>query len=219
MAVGQGLASLELKPAQLQAGIDLLQKAFRGQRIQPEPWYKELLSLEEAVLRSLQEGALRAYPEPAALVQRAKDISAQCRPLERLAAFFGADTINQYQQALCFGIAMQLQILSLEGPNPEVRTGSIKRIIALTRPDAWGSNADVMFGLLDTLALVTSQSHSSRSAEVARAREALEALSPELSDVSSRQSDMRGHLIRPQPSPRCRLKGLQRVASRRGTSQ
>ena len=187
MAVGQGLASLELKPAQLQAGIDLLQKAFRGQRIQPEPWYSELLSLEEAMLRCLQEGALRAYPEPAALVQRAKDIPAQCRPLERLAAFFGADTINQYQQALCFGIAMQLRTLSLCGPTPELRQGSIERLIALGQPSSWGSKTDwgtkaeVMAGLLESLALVASQSQLERVSEAAMAREALEGFTADAS--------------------------------------
>ena len=176
VVVAQRLARLELKPAQFQAGIDLIQKAFRGQRIQPEPWYSQLLTLEEAMLRCLKEGALRAYPEPEELVQRAKNIPAQCRKLERLAAFFGDDTIKQYRQALRFRIVMQLQILSLEGPNDELRTGSIKRIIALARPEAWGSNKDVMFGLLDTLALIAVQSHSSRSAEATRALRALEDL-------------------------------------------
>ena len=175
VAVGQGLVTGELKPAELQEGIALLQKAFEGQCIQPEPWYSQLLTLEEAMLRCLKEGDLRAYPEPEELVQRAKDIPAQCRKRERLAAFLGSETINQYKQALCFGIVMQLRTLALQGLNPELRQGSIERLIALGQLSSWGTKTEVMAGLLESLALVATQSQadSDREAEAAMAHEAL----------------------------------------------
>ena len=193
-AVGQGLATGELRPAELQEGIALLQRAFAGQRIQPEPWYSQLLSLEEKMVHCLQQQDLSSYPDPGALEKLVQNMRMSGLNLNRMVP----GKVQQYQRALRFGIAMQLQILVLEGPNPEVRTGSIQRIIALTRPEAWGSDADVMSGLLDTLALAASQSHSSRSAEVAMAIKALEALSPELSAVTSGQSGMLRRLLRSQ---------------------
>ena len=198
VAVGQGLATGELRPAELQEGIALLQRAFAGQRIQPEPWYSELLSLEEAMLRCLEGGGFRFYPEPEELVQRAKDIPAQCRRRERLGALVGSDKINQYKQALRFGIAMQLSTLSLCGPTPAVRQGSIERLRALGQPKAWGSDTNVLAGLLDGLALVAVQSQAERAAEAAMAREYLEALAYALPTGSSQQSGMLKRLVRPQ---------------------
>ena len=174
VAVGQGLATGELKPAELQEGIGLLQQAFEGQRIQPEAWYSELLSLEAAMVQCLQQQALASYPEPTELVQRAKDIPAQCRKRERLAALIGSDKINQYKQAFRFGIVMQLRTLSLAGPTPELRQGSIERLIALGQPSSWGPKTEVMAGLRESLALVASQSQSERASEATSAREALE---------------------------------------------
>ena len=176
VAVGQGLAIGELKPAELQAGIALLQKAFERRRIQPEPWYSELLSLKEVMLQCLKGRDLRFYPEPAALEHRVQDIPAQCRKRERLAAFVGADKVNQYKQALRFGIVMQLRTLSLAGPTPEIRQGSIERLIALGQPSSWGSKTEVMAGLLESLALVATQSQSDRAVEAAMAKAALSAL-------------------------------------------
>ena len=86
------------------------------------------------MVQCLQQQALASYPEPTELVQRAKDIPAQCRKRERLAALIGSDKINQYKQAFRFGIVMQLRTLSLAGPTPELRQGSIERLIALGQP-------------------------------------------------------------------------------------
>ena len=181
VAVGQGLATGELKPAELQEGIGLLQQAFEGQRIQPEAWYSELLSLEAAMVQCLQQQALASYPEPTELVQRAKDIPAQCRKRERLAALIGSDKINQYKQAFRFGIVMQLRTLSLAGPTPELRQGSIERLIALGQPSSWGPKTEVMAGLRESLALVASQSQSERASEATSARKALEGFTADAS--------------------------------------
>ena len=181
VVVGQGLATGELKLAEFQEGIALLKRAFERQRIEPEAWYSKLLSLEEAMLCCFDGRDLRFYPEPAVLVQRAKDISAQCGKLEQVAAAFGADKIKQYKQALRFGIVMQLRTLSLCGPTPEIRQGSIERLIALAQPVYWGSKTGVMAGLLDSLALVAVQSQAERASEAAMAKAALEALKTEIS--------------------------------------
>ena len=196
VAVGRGLATGDLRLDEFQEGIKLLKEAFEEQRIQPEAWYSELLILEEAMLRCLKEHDLRFYPEPAELVQRAKDIP--CRKRERVAAVFGSDKINQYKQALRFGIAMQLRTLALQGPTPAVRQGSIERLIALVQPEAWGADADIMVGLLNSLALVAAQSQSASdaaggSAVVAEsqadlARVALEALADKLEPALAQQS-------------------------------
>ena len=175
VVVSQGLASLELKPAEFQEGIDLLQKAFAGQRIHAKAWYRELLSLEEKMVQCLQQQELAPYPEPAALEQQAQSLREQGEDLSIL----GQQSIQRDRKTFCFGIAMQLSTLALCGPTPEVRTGSIEHLIALVQPAAWGSDTNVMAGLLDGLALVAAQSQAARGREAAMAREALERLAPE----------------------------------------
>ena len=175
VAVSQGLASLELKPAELQEGIDLLQQAFAGQRIHAKAWYRELLSLEEKMVQCLQQQELAPYPEPAALEQQAQILHEQGEDLSIL----GQQSIQRDCKTFCFGIAMQLSTLALCGPTPAVRTGSIERLVALVQPTAWGSDTNVMAGLLDGLALVAAQSQAARGREAAMAREALEALAAE----------------------------------------
>ena len=184
VAVSQGLASLALKPAELQEGIDLLQQAFAGQRIQPKAWYRELLSLEEKMVQCLQQQELAPYPEPAALEQQAQSLREQGEDLSIL----GQQSIQRDCKTFCFGIAMQLSTLALYGPTPAVRTGSIERLIALVQPTAWGSDTNVMAGLLDGLALVAAQSQAARGREAAMAREALERLAPESASDFSGQS-------------------------------
>ena len=175
VAVDQGLASLALKPAELQEGIDLLQQAFAGQRIQPKAWYRELLSLEGKMVQCLQQQELAPYPEPAALEQQAQSLHEQGEDLSIL----GQQSIQRDCKTFCFGIAMQLSTLALCGPTPAVRTGSIERLVALVQPTAWGSDTNVMAGLLDGLALVVAQSQAARGREAAMAREALERLAVE----------------------------------------
>ena len=183
VAVSQGLASLELKPAELQEGIDLLQQAFAGQRIQPKAWYRELLSLEEKMVQCLQQQELAPYPEPAALEQQAQSLREQGDDLSIL----GQQSIQRDCKTFCFGIAIQLSTLALCGPTPTVRTGSIERLIALVQPAAWGSDTNVMAGLLDGLALVAAQSQAARGREAAMARQVLEALAAEPASDSSGQ--------------------------------
>ena len=166
---------MELKPAELQEGIDLLQQAFAGQRIQPKAWYRELLSLEGKMVQCLQQQELAPYPEPAALEQQAQSLREQGEDLSIL----GQQSIQRDCKTFCFGIAIQLSTLALCGPTPAVRTGSIERLIALVQPTAWGSDTNVMAGLLDGLALVAAQSQAARGREAAMAREALERLAPE----------------------------------------
>ena len=173
VAADQGLASLELKPAELQEGIDLLQQAFAGQHIQPKAWYRELLSLEGKMVQCLQQQELAPYPEPAALEQQAQSLHEQDEDLSIL----GQQSIQRDCKTFCFGIAMQLSTLALYGPTPAVRTGSIERLIALVQP--WGSDTNVMAGLLDGLALVAAQSQAARGREAAMARQALERLAAE----------------------------------------
>ena len=191
---GRGLFTFNLRIDKLVEGLHLLQQAAHGQRIDSRPWYDQLLLLEGNMLHCLQQQDLSSYPDPGSLEKLVQNMRMSGLNLNRMVP----GKVQQYQRALRFGIAMQLQILVLEGPNPEVRTGSIERIIALTRPEAWGSDPDVMSGLLDTLALAASQSHSSRSTEVAMAIKALEALAPQLSAVTSGQSVMLGGLLRSQ---------------------
>ena len=196
-AVGQELASLELKPAELQEGIDLLQKAFAGQRIQPKAWYRELLSLEGKMVQCLQQQELAPYPEPAALEQQAQSLHEQGEDLSIL----GQQSIQRDCKTFCFGIAMQLSTLALYGPTPAVRTGSIERLIALAKPEAWGADADVMAGLLDSLALVAAQSQAERATEAAVARKALERLAAEPASDSSRKPKFLARLFHHPQSP------------------
>ena len=172
--VGRGLLEFELNIDELEAGFACLQEALEGQRIQPKSWYSELLSLQGKMRQSMQEQAPRAYPTPAALQEMVQNIPARCRKRDKLAG-----KVPKYQQALRFGIAMQLRTLALQVPTPEVRTGSIERLRALAQPAAWGADADVMVGLLDTLALVASQDQP-REAEPTTARAALEKLADAL---------------------------------------
>ena len=196
-AADQGLASLELKPAELQEGIDLLQQVFAGQRIQPKAWYRELLSLEEKMVQCLQQQKLAPYPEPAALEQQAQSLHEQGDDLSSL----GQQSIQRDRKTFCFGIAMQLSTLALYGPTPAVRTGSIERLIALVQPTAWGSDTNVMAGLLDGLALVAVQSQAARGREAAMAREALEGLAAKSASYSSGKPRVIRWLLRHPRSP------------------
>ena len=194
VAVGQGLGRLELKPAEFQKGIDLLQQAFVGQHIQPKAWYRELLSLEGKMVQCLQQQELAPYPESAALEQQAQSLREQRDDLPSR----GQQSIQHDCKTFCFGIAMQLSTLALCGPTPAVRTDSIERLIALVQPTAWGSDTNVMAGLLDGLALVAVQSQTARATEAAMAREALEALAAEPASDSSGKRGVRRLFRRPQ---------------------
>ena len=103
--------------------------------------------------------------------------------------------VKKAEKALRFGIAMQLQSLALLGPTPEVRKAIIEQLSSLAQPEAWGSDADVLAGLLDGLALVAVQSQPDRVAEAAMAREALEALVDELKSPPARQPWHLGRLF------------------------
>ena len=197
VTVGQGLATGELKPAELQDGIKLLKAAFHGQRIQPKPWHDQLLTLEGKMLHCLQERDLKAYPDSKTLKDTVQAINSLSLSLKSIAT----NKAPQYRQALRFGIAMQLQILSLKGPTPEIRTGSIERLIALGKPEAWGSDTNVMAGLLDGLALVAVQSEAARAEEATKAHEVLKALADESLLVSSGQPSRLGQLFRHPHSP------------------
>ena len=223
VAVGRGLAKGDLRLDELQTGIGLLQEAFKEHRIQLEAWYSQLLSLEEAMLRCLKEGDLCSYPDSEELVQHAKDIPSQCRKREKAAAlvgrlvasFPGADTINQYKEALRFGIVMQLRTLSLQGSTPELRQGSIERLISLGQPSCWGTKTEVMAGLLESLALVAVQSQSDpdRVVESTMAKGALSALITR-EELSSKLQRLREQTTEQAPSDEERLvthvKGTQR---------
>ena len=175
VAVGQGLAIGELQPTESQAGVSFLKKAVRKHRIEQKPWYSTLLVLEERMLACLQDPSSKAYPEPAALEARVQSINMSSLRLKDIAT----TKVQQYRQALRFGIAMQLQTLALQGPTSafrKVRKGSIERLITLGQPRLWGSDGEVMTGLLDSLALVAVQRHQERSSEASMARTALERL-------------------------------------------
>ncbi|MEM7383261.1 MAG: tetratricopeptide repeat protein [Bacteroidota bacterium] len=172
VSVGRGLATGELKLAELQEGITFLQRAVRGRRIEQKPWYSQLLILEKQMLQCLQEEDLQAYPEPAALEERVQAIHMSSLSLKGMAT----KKVPQYRQALRFGITLQLQTLALSGPTAEVRKGIINQLELLAQPSSWGLDADVMEGLLDGLALVAAQSQADRAAEAAMASQALEKL-------------------------------------------
>ncbi|MEM7382802.1 MAG: tetratricopeptide repeat protein [Bacteroidota bacterium] len=169
---GRGLLTLELKVNKLAEGFRLLREAAHNQRSHQHLWYDQLLTLQGNALQCLQEQRPQPYPSPAALEQKVETISWQRIGLQRIIP----GKVRQYQQALRFGIAMQLQMLALQGTTPTLRTGSIERLIALAQPTAWGADPHAIVGLLDTLALVAVQSQTARAAEAAMAREALEAI-------------------------------------------
>ena len=193
VSAGQRLATSELKPAEFQAGIDLLQKAFHGQRIQPKPWYDQLLILAQNMLQCLQNQDLAAYPNPEALEKSVEDISALCRKRDKLAG-----KVPQYQQVLRFGMSMQLRTLACMGPTPTLRIDSIERLIALSQLESWRLDTNVMAGLLDSLALVASQSQAERTKEADMANKALESLAAKLPTGTSEQSGMPERSLPPQ---------------------
>ena len=86
-------------------------------------------------------------------------------------------------KAFRFGLVLQLQLLALSGPTLEVRKSIIDQLQTLAQPASWGVDADVMAGLLDSLALVATQSQagSDREAEATMAREALEGFTADAS--------------------------------------
>ena len=172
VAVGQGLATGELKPAEFQAGVAFLKKAAHGQCIRPKPWYESLLILEEKMLQCLEDQDLKAYPQPEELMKLVQAINSS--NLKDRAV----NKAPQYRQTLRFGIVMQLQTLALRGPTHEVRQEMIRRLIDLGQPKYWESDSEVMIGLLDSLALVAVQIQvdQDRGAEVVMAHKALEAL-------------------------------------------
>ena len=172
VAVGQGLATGELKPAEFQAGVAFLKNAAHGQCIRPKPWYERLLILEEKMLQCLEDQDLEAYPQPEELMKLVQAINSS--NLKDRAV----NKAPQYRQTLRFGIVMQLQTLALRGPTHEVRQDMIRRLIDLGQPKYWESDSEVMIGLLDSLALVAvqSQADQDRGAEAVMAHKALEAL-------------------------------------------
>ena len=200
VGVGQGLASLDLTPAELQKGIHLLQKAFAGQRIQPKAWYIQLLSLEERMLQCFQHQELAPYPEPAALKEQAQSLCEQGLNLSILGQL-GHQRIQHDRKTFCFGIAMQLTTLALYGPTLEVRTRSIERLIALAQPASWGADTNVMAGLLDGLALVAAQRQTTRATEAAMARDVLEKLAAQPPSDASGQPRGIGRLFHRPQSP------------------
>ena len=200
VGVGQGLASLELTPAELQKGIHLLQKAFAGQRIQPKAWYIQLLSLEGKMLQCLQHQELAPYPEPAALKEQAQSLCEQGLNLSILGQL-GHQRIQHDRKTFCFGIAMQLTTLALYGPTLEVRTRSIERLIALAQPASWRADTNVMAGLLDGLALVAAQRQTTRATEAAMARDVLEKLAAQPPSDASGQPRGIGRLFHRPQSP------------------
>ena len=91
--------------------------------------------------------------------------------------------VTKGEKALRFGIVQQLQKLSLLGPTPEVRKKIIEQLSSLSQPEAWGSDGEVMAGLLESLALVATQSQadSDREAEATMAHEALKGFTADAS--------------------------------------
>ena len=176
VAVGQGLAIGDLHPTELQEAIRLLKNAGPQQRIEPERWYSELLNLEETMSQCLAQKDFSLYPDAAALKNLVEKIPTQRRKQSTLAAFVGFGTINQDQQALRYGICMQLSTLALGGPTPAVRIGSIEHLSALGNPSFWGSDTNVLAGLRNGLALIAAQNQEERKAEATKAQNVLKDL-------------------------------------------
>ena len=184
------LATDDLNLTEFQQNITLLKQA--EQCIQTEPWYSQLLSLEEAMFQCFERQSL-IYPYSEQLDRYSRDLT--CRKRDRVAAVLGSDKINQDKQAFRFGIAMQLRTLALQGPTPAIRTGSITRLTALTQQTSWESDAAVMAGLLDSLALVATQNQAEREQEADMARGSLENLAAKPPSDASGYSGILGRLL------------------------
>ena len=160
---GKSLLTGEWNIEELEAGVNLLQEAVRSPHSHEKPWYNKLCALEGSVLEYLKNPQDSSHLVP--------DLK---KPIQNERSMRTKD-----QKVLRFGIAMQLQMLALQGCTPDLRRGSIERLIALARPTAWGEDADIMAGLLDSLALVAvqqSQSDPDRTEEADMANKALRAL-------------------------------------------
>ena len=207
-ATGQGLAIGDLHPTELQEDIQLLKNVWQQQGIEPEHWYDELLNLEEAMSWCLEQEDLSLYPDAETLNNLLEDIPTQRRKQNTLAAFVGFGTINQGQQALRYGIVMQLSTLALCGLTPAVRIGSIERLSAL---GYWGSDTNVLAGLLNGLALIAAQSQEARQAEAIKAQNVLK-------DLEKPKNNMLKQLVGPQAAKKKLVTKLQ-IPQRQTTQQ
>ena len=127
-------------------------------------WYNNLLKMCDRCAKILQEDTSRC------------DFLESYLNIQKLRV-----AVTKGEKALRFGLVLQLQLLALSGPTPEVRTRIIGQLQTLAQPASWGADADVMAGLLDSLALVAVQSQAERASEAAMASEALEGLTAEAS--------------------------------------
>ena len=210
-AAGQGLAIGDLHPTELQEDIQLLKNAWQQQGIQPERWYGELVNLEEAMSWCLEQEDLSLYPDAKTLNNLLEDIPTQRRKQNTLAAFVGFGTINQGQQALRYGIVMQLSTLALCGLTPAVRISSIERLSALGYPSFWGSDTNVLAGLLNGLALIAAQNQEARKGEAIKAQNVLK-------DLEKPKNNMLKQLVGPQADKKKLVTKLQ-IPQRKTTQQ